>query len=85
MDFLEVREIFNRSNSKILLLTHFSQRYEEEMENIRRDIEEKNENIYILDDFDEINIYKDKIELKLKEKKIIYKYDEKNGDILRLN
>jgi ribonuclease Z len=85
MDFLEAREIFNRSNSKILLLTHFSQRYEEEMENIRKDIEEKNENVYILDDFDEINIYKDKIELKLKEKKIIYRYNEKTGDILRLN
>jgi len=85
MDFLEVREIFNRSNSKILLLTHFSQRYEEEIENIRKDIEEKNENIYILDDFDEINIYKDKIELKLKKNKIIYKYNEKTGEILRLN
>jgi len=85
MDFLEVREIFNRSNSKILLLTHFSQRYEEEMENIRKDIEEKNENIYILDDFDEIYIYKDKIELKLKRKEVIYKYDEKTRDILRLN
>jgi hypothetical protein len=84
MDFLEVREIFNRSNSKILLLTHFSQRYEKEMENIRKDIEEKNENIYILDDFDEINIYKDKIELKLKRKKIAYKYNEKTGEVLRL-
>jgi hypothetical protein len=82
---LEVREIFNRSNSKILLLTHFSQRYEEEMENIRKDIEEKNENIYILDDFDEIDIYKDKIELKLNRKKIIYKYDEKTGQVLRLD
>ena len=85
MDFLEVREMFNRSNSKILLLTHFSQRYEEEMENIRKDIEEKNENIYILDDFDEIDIYKDKIELKLNRKKIIYKYNEKTGQVLRLD
>ena len=85
MDFLEVREMFNRSNSKILLLTHFSQRYEEEMENIRKDIEEKNENTYILNDFDEIDIYKDKIELKLNRKKIIYKYDEKTGQVLRLD
>jgi len=84
MDFLEVREIFNRSSSKILLLTHFSQRYEKEMENIRKDIEEKNENICILDDFDEINIYKNKVELKLKRKKIAYKYDEKTGEVLRL-
>jgi hypothetical protein len=42
-------------------------------------------NVYILDDFDEIYIYKDKIELKLKRKEIIYKYDEKTGDVLRLN
>ncbi|WP_231434417.1 hypothetical protein [Candidatus Nanopusillus massiliensis] len=47
------------------------------MENIRKDIEEKNENVYILDDFDEINIYKDKIELKLKKNKIIYRVMKK--------
>jgi ribonuclease Z len=81
MDFLEARELFKKSNSKILLLTHFSQRYEKEMNIIKRDIEEKNENIYITNDFDRIEIKKGIIELNLSNKIIKYKYDEKTGNI----
>lgn len=81
MDFLEAREIFKRSNSKILLLTHFSQRYEKEMNNIKKDIESKNENIYILDDYDEIIMQKNILELRLSNRVIRYKYDEKTGNL----
>jgi ribonuclease Z len=84
MDFLEARELFRRSNSKILLLTHFSQRYEKEMNIIKKDIEEKNENIYIANDFDWIEIKKGIIELRLSNKIIKYKYDEKTGNLVIL-
>ncbi|BBL45706.1 ribonuclease Z [Nanobdella aerobiophila] len=84
MDFLETRDIFNKSNSKILLLTHFSQRYEKEMDIIKRDIQNNNQDIYILNDFDMISIDKNNIKLRLKDGTYEYSLDEKNGDVLRL-
>lgn len=78
MDFLEVRDIFKRSNSKFLFLTHFSQRYDKEMNLIRKDIMDKEENkrIYIMEDFDKIIINE-------KDRKIeIYNNNKKYIDIL---
>ncbi len=78
MDFLEVVELFEKSNSDILLLTHISQRYEKELENIRNKVEK--DNIYILKDFDKIIINKNKIFIRDK----VYYFDDKSGKILRL-
>lgn len=83
LDYIFAREIFRESNSKILLLTHISQRYEKEIDNIERQILENEENIYILHDFDEINYIKDKIILKINKKEYIYIRDN-NGNLKKL-
>ncbi|MGC9079639.1 MAG: ribonuclease Z [Nanopusillaceae archaeon] len=84
MDFTEVLKLYLESKSKILLLTHFSQRYEEELDKIKKDIEEKYDDVYILNDFDRIEIEKNIISLYLSNKLVKYKFDEKTGYVLRI-
>ena len=79
LDFEEVKEIFEKSNSRILLLTHISQRYEDEIEEIKKKVE--SDRIFILSDFDSFKFEKNMIELKLNNKVLKFLRDEKTGKV----
>ena len=84
LDFSDVLKIKEKSNSKIVLLTHFSQRYEEELDKIKEIIENLYFDIYLLKDFDKFIYEKNIIELNIGGKIIRYKRDEKTGDISKV-
>lgn len=81
LDYTEALELFEKSNSRILLLLHYSQRYKNE-EIIKFRQSEKN--IYTLLDFDEITYMKNIITIKNNGLIFRYKRDEKTGIIEKL-
>ncbi|RDD52421.1 ribonuclease Z [Nanoarchaeota archaeon NZ13-N] len=81
LDFIEVKNLFDRSNSKLLLLMHFSQRYDKEIEMIREKIESENKNIYFLEDLSIIEYTRDTLKLNIGRKIVEYRRDEKTGDL----
>ncbi|RIB35136.1 MAG: ribonuclease Z [Candidatus Nanoclepta minutus] len=81
LDFIEVKNLFDRSNSKLLLLMHFSQRYDKEIEMIREKIESENKNIYFLEDLSIIEYTRDTLKLNIGGKIVEYRRDEKTGDL----
>jgi ribonuclease Z len=78
LDFDQALEIFAKSKSNIMLVTHISQRYEDAWKEIINTIE-SNENCYVLSDFDSFRFEKNKITLKIRNREIIYERDEQTG------
>jgi len=85
MDFIEVKELFEKSNSKILLLTHFSQRYDKELDGIKNKIESENKNIFFLEDLSIIEYAKNRIKIRIGDRIIEYERDEKTGNLTLLS
>jgi len=81
MDFIEVRELFEKSNSRLLLLMHFSQRYDKELDLIKNKIESENKNIFFLEDLSIIEYVKNRIKIKIGDRIIEYERDEKTGEL----
>lgn len=85
MDFIEVKELFEKSNSKILLLMHFSQRYDKELDGIKNKIESENKNIFFLEDLSVIEYAKNRIKIRIGDRIIEYERDEKTGNLTLLS
>jgi len=85
MDFIEVKELFEKSNSKLLFLMHFSQRYDKELEGIRSKIESENKNIFFLEDLSVIEYVKNRIKIRIGDREYEYERDEKTGNLTLLS
>jgi len=81
MDFIEVKELFERSNSRLLFLMHFSQRYDKELDLIKNKIEYENKNIFFLEDLSVVEYIKNRIKVKIGDRIIEYERDEKTGEL----
>jgi len=81
MDFIEVKELFEKSNSRLLFLMHFSQRYDKELDLIKNKIESENKNIFFLEDLSIIEYVKNKIIIKIGDRTVEYYRDEKTGEL----
>ncbi|MEM1895758.1 MAG: ribonuclease Z [Nanopusillaceae archaeon] len=85
LDFYDVKYLFEKSNSKLLLVMHFSQRYEKEIELLKQKIESENKNIFFLEDLSYVEYYKNILKINIGKKKVEFIRDEKTGEIKLLS
>ncbi|MEM1782498.1 MAG: ribonuclease Z, partial [Nanopusillaceae archaeon] len=69
LDFYDVKYLFEKSNSRLLFIMHFSQRYEKEIELLKQKIEAENRNIFFLEDQSYIEYYKNILKINIGKKK----------------
>ncbi len=83
MTFEDAKKIFDESGSKIMLITHISQRYEDELESIEKKLLQKYDRVFLLHDFDKFIYEKKQIRMILGGKETIFSRED-DGKIKRL-